>query len=134
MADLTRRSFLKGAGATAAGLLIGDFSLLLPSQVIPKILQPFGDYRAICAYDIIADHDIVRYDVLYRNTQLHVEAVINAECKKNYISKVHKPLTTALRKELYSSRVRRKDLITLPYPTDYKHPEWFEKVLYGKGV
>jgi len=132
--ELSRRQFLKGTAILTASCLVNDFTLLFPKEAIPKKFLSFGNFRAVCMYDIVNDLEMVRYDILASRTQLHVACKISLNDQKNFIKKYHKPMIKTLKNEIRQRRIKQKDLLELKYPPGYTHPNWFQEIINTRGV
>lgn len=134
MMDLSRRSFLKMLGV-AGVVLAAPTELLLPFQKVPDDLVGFGEMRVIHYYDIAFDEYFIRYDVRYRDQQVHVSAKVSMNVgkwdPKDYLDRIHKPAVKTLNNYLVRNNVRRSELIRLPYPPEYEQPEWVNRIILG---
>lgn len=135
MVELSRRSFLKMIGATGL-ILAAPTELLLPFQPVPDKLVEFSNMRILSSYNPYDDIDIIRYDVLYRNTQIFISAQVPPEINnydpKDYLQRIHEPMVAALNERLRHDGIKRSELKPLPYPFGYKQPEWVNRIILGK--
>ena len=135
MIDLNRRSFLKGAAILSSGLIINDFSLLFPKEVMFIGQEEFGNFRAMIQYDIETDTDFIRYDIGTKIDQFHVTcSVPTAKQGKVFKNQCHHPMAAVLKNEIRHRNIKKRDLISLPYPPGYKHPDWFQKIWDKGGI
>lgn len=133
MTDITRRKFLQGVGVVAAGLLLGNFSILFPDEQVLGGLEYFGNFRVMCLYNAATDTEIVKYDILTANEWLYTYSIVaNVKDQSHYVRRCHNVMVAAMQNELQRKQIHSKDLITMEYPPGYKHPEWFQKLLKEK--
>lgn len=74
----------------------------------------------------------MRYDIKADGMHLFISEEIYSP--ENYIQRYHNPMIAALRNELINRKIKKRDLIPLPYPDGYTHPDWFQEILTKKGL
>lgn len=119
---ISRRGFLKAVMVgTAGAMILPKLELLVPET---DLLDLRGYVREIAAFDIYSDSYIIRYDALFDQRGMWGQFSVDVHLARPHIYSARDQAISSLRDRLIRQGVTTSDLLALPMPAGYVHPEW----------